>query len=251
MAPIVEWNASLSVGVDFIDADHKVLVNQINMLADAVNAGDDTVMTASVLNVLIDYTAYHFGREQQLMEATNFPGADAHLREHRMLVKKVRDIQAAYQGGSALGGDVLTFLKVWLTQHIQKSDVEFGKHLTAKGAARTVPPRLQGAVEWSNISVLVVDDQFNFRSLMRNILNSIGVSMIREAKNGAEALEMLSNESVDVVMTDDDMSPCNGLEFTHRLGTSRGLPDPRTIVILMPSQEITKEYLGRHQCRGP
>lgn len=241
---LIEWNDGLSVGVDMIDTDHKVLVDQINMLSEAVVGGGDGRMTGSVLNVLIDYTAYHFDREQQLMEQLAYPIADDHLREHRLLVKKCREIQAGYQQGTALGKDVLTFLKVWLTQHILKSDKDFGKFLVDRGAARMVPPaRKQGPVDLERLNVVVVDDQFNFRTLMRNILNSIGISTVREARDGQEAYDLLSSEPADVVLVDDEMSPMGGLEFTRMVRGSSGNPDPRTLIILMPSQDITRDYL--------
>jgi hemerythrin-like metal-binding protein len=241
---LMEWSDQLSVGVDMIDTDHRILVDQINMLHDSLQQGDDLRMIGSVLNVLIDYTAYHFDREKQLMETTGYAESDVHLREHRLLVKKVKEIQASFQHGQVLGQDVMTFLKVWLTQHILKSDKAFGAHLKASGAARMVPPpKLTGPVDWTRLSVLVVDDQFNFRLLLRNILNSIGISSVREARDGTEAFEMLSNEHFDVVLTDDEMKPTDGLNLARMIRTSSGSPDPRTLVILMPSQDITREYL--------
>jgi hemerythrin-like metal-binding protein len=243
---LVTWNDSLSVGVDVIDADHKVLIDQINMLGEAVVNGKDDVMTASVLNVLIDYTVYHFAREQQMMEQTAYGAADDHLREHRLLVKKCRDIQLGYRQGTALGKDVLNFLKVWLTQHILKSDKALGQWLRDRGAARMVPPaRKQGPVDFEQLSVLVVDDQFNFRSLLRNILNSCGISRVREARDGQEAFDLLSGEPAEVVLVDDGMTPVDGLEFTRMVRASKGNPDPRTVIILLPSEEITKEYLRK------
>jgi len=243
--PVLEWSDKLSVGVDVIDTDHRVLVDQINMLGDAIAAGDDDIMVASVLNVLIDYTEYHFGREHQMMEATGYTDSPAHLREHRILVNKVQQIQDDYQKGKALGKDVLQFLKVWLTQHILKSDMKFGEHLAAQGATRMVPPpKPHGEVDWSKLSVLVADDHFNFRALMRNILTALGVTNIRDARNGHEALDALAMERADIVLIDDEMERMGGVEFTRHLRRSSGMPDPRTPVILLPSQDITKDYLA-------
>lgn len=241
---LIEWSDQLSVGADMIDNDHKILVNQINMLSDAVAGGSDTVMVASVLNVLIDYTSYHFGREQQLMDTTQYPQSEGHLKEHRLLVKKVKDIQAEFQSGKDLGQDILNFLKVWLTQHILKSDKAFGAFLQSVGAARMVPPPpATGAVDWGRLNVLVVDDQYNFRSLLRNILNSLNIYSICEARNGLEAMDMMRTEVFDVVLTDDQMDGLDGLSFTREVRRSSGNPDPRTLIILMPSSEITREYL--------
>lgn len=241
---LMEWNDQLSVGVDMIDMDHKVLVDQINMLHDALEQGSDQGIVGSVLNVLIDYTAYHFDREQQLMQTVGYVESEAHMREHRMLVKKVKEIQAGYMAGASLGQDVMNFLKVWLTQHILKSDKAFGAAVKAAGAARVIPPpKVTGPVNWTRLNALVVDDQFNFRLLLRNVLNSIGVTMVREAKNGAEAYAMMENEFFDVILTDDEMDVMGGLELTRKIRSSKGQPDPRTLIILLPSQEISREYL--------
>lgn len=238
-----DWTDALAVGVDAIDGDHKILIDQINMLSGAINNGADDTMVASVINVLIDYTAYHFDRERQIMATTGFPDSVRHLKEHDIMVAKVKAMQSDYARGNGDLEELFKFLKVWLTQHIMKSDQAFAAHIKAAGGAHIVPaPEAHGAVDWRKLSVLVVDDQFNFRSLMRNILNTFGVTQIAEARDGHEAYERLGMVPADVILVDDEMQPCDGLEFTRMVRGSKS-PSPKAVVILMPSREITREYV--------
>lgn len=63
------------------------------------------------------------------------------------------------------------------------------------------------------IRVLVVDDHTIFRSGVRRLLtDEPDLRVTGEARNGAEALELLHRESFDVVLLDINMEGRNGLE---------------------------------------
>lgn len=243
----LDFTDQLKVGFALIDDDHKILIDQINMLAEALTAGDDKDVVGSVLNVLVDYTEFHFGREQQLMQQTGYDQSPGHLREHAVLVKQVTEMSRRYQADEATAKDLMNFLKVWISQHIMKSDKALVKHLLAhSGSTELVQETVgKGDINWSRLSVLVVDDQFNFRSLLRSLLNTLGITTIYEAKSGAEALDVMGNFPVDVVLVDDGMKPMDGITFTKAVRTGKAGVDPKTLVILMPSNEITKDYLVR------
>jgi hemerythrin-like metal-binding protein len=132
---LVTWSEKLSVGVPSIDNQHKKLVTLLNQLHDAMLAGRGKEVVGTVLKGLIDYTATHFKYEEQLFAKTGYPEAAAHKKEHDDLVHKVLDIQKVYEekGPAVLTLQVMSFLKEWLTKHIQGSDMRYSPHLTAKG----------------------------------------------------------------------------------------------------------------------
>ncbi|GAA0573678.1 bacteriohemerythrin [Caenispirillum bisanense] len=241
----LEFTDQLKVGFALIDDDHKILIDQVNMLAEAMNNGDEQDTISSVLNVLIDYTEFHFGREQELMVKSNYDLSPGHLKEHSVLVKQVVEMRRRFDAGEIGVKDLLAFLKVWLSQHILKSDKALAAHLLAQDAPMVVANKSvgDGDIDWRTLNVLVVDDQFNFRSLLRSLLNTLGVTKIYEAKSGPEALEVMANFPVDVVLVDDGMKPMDGLAFTKAVRTGQAGVDPKTLIILMPSSEITKDYL--------
>ena len=61
--------------------------------------------------------------------------------------------------------------------------------------------------------VLVVDDYGTMRRIMRNLLGQIGFTHIEEAADGTGALELLSERSFDLVISDWNMEPMSGLEL--------------------------------------
>lgn len=74
--------------------------------------------------------------------------------------------------------------------------------------------------------VLVVDDSPLTRELLVSLLEAVGYA-VTQANDGAQALEQLNRERVDVVVTDLEMPRVDGLELTRRLKqhpTLRTLP---------------------------
>jgi len=122
--PIIHWTPDFSVGVSSLDTDHKVLISLINQLDDAIRAGEPRETVNRVLDALLDYTDYHFAREEALMRACGYPEIDAHMRTHATLRAQVHDIRDRYRRNpeSMHSREVLAFLKNWLTAHIVGRD---------------------------------------------------------------------------------------------------------------------------------
>jgi CheY-like chemotaxis protein len=72
--------------------------------------------------------------------------------------------------------------------------------------------------------VLVVDDENDLRLLLRIAFESCG-HVVREAQDGAEALEEVERELPDLVVTDVMMPHMNGIELAERL-QARAAPVP-------------------------
>ena len=122
--PIIHWTPDFSVGVSSIDTDHKVLISLINQLDDAIRAGEPRETISRVLDALLDYTDYHFAREEAMMRACGYPEIEAHMRTHATLRAQVHDIRDRYRRNpeSMHSREVLAFLKNWLTAHIVGRD---------------------------------------------------------------------------------------------------------------------------------
>ena len=52
------------------------------------------------------------------------------------------------------------------------------------------------------MKVLVVEDNQHFRTLVRSILEALGVQEIEDARDGAEAVEMLGSVPADLAILD-------------------------------------------------
>lgn len=85
-----------------------------------------------------------------------------------------------------------------------------------------------------DIKFLIVDDNTFMRELLHNLLHHFDVRVIREASDGAEALETLQGWSPDIILLDWEMKPFDGIEFTRMVRAST-LDNQRFIPIIMVS----------------
>jgi two-component system chemotaxis response regulator CheY len=89
------------------------------------------------------------------------------------------------------------------------------------------------AYNLSNLSVLVVDDNRLMRNLVRSVLFAFGVDNIEEASDGATALEALQKFPADIVITDWQMGPVDGLDFTRIIRTADDSPNPYLPIVML------------------
>jgi DNA-binding NtrC family response regulator len=80
----------------------------------------------------------------------------------------------------------------------------------------------------SSISVLVVDDEEMMRSLLTKILSREGYNILT-AEDGLQALEMLREDKIDIVISDMKMPRMNGFELLKHIKDEY----PATGVIIM------------------
>ncbi len=72
--------------------------------------------------------------------------------------------------------------------------------------------------------ILVVDDEENFRSTLRDFLEAHN-HQIFEAGNGVQALEVLGNEELDLIISDMRLPMMDGITFTQKVKeTGRDIP---------------------------
>ncbi len=122
------WSEAYSVGNAMLDSDHRILLNLLNQLHDAIDTGQSRAVVGTVINVLAEYTEHHFRREEGMMAAAGYPDLTAHQAQHRALEARVRDLRDRWHGGErqVVDEEVLTMLKKWLTDHILGADKSYG-----------------------------------------------------------------------------------------------------------------------------
>mgnify|MGYP002629807160 CR=1 FL=1 len=69
----------------------------------------------------------------------------------------------------------------------------------------------------SQVKILIVEDNLHFRTLMRTILQALGVEIVEEARDGAEAMEVLASFEADLAIIDWKMDGVDGVECVRRI----------------------------------
>ena len=123
---LIEWSDELSVGIQEIDEQHKVLVGLVNEMHEAIHARHGSEVSSEILQRLADYTKIHFAVEESLFRIFDYPGYEEHKAQHDELIREILELQAKIATGKTnISFQLLHFLKMWLTQHILKHDMEF------------------------------------------------------------------------------------------------------------------------------
>ncbi|MEO5341567.1 MAG: bacteriohemerythrin [Magnetococcus sp. MYC-9] len=127
------WSERMDTGIQFVDDDHRWLVDQINKLYQGVNVGASLVSMGKILDELVDYAKAHFDREEAVFKKHGYPD-EKHRQEHRTLIQAVEDFQDKFHhSGATISIEVLNFLREWLINHILISDHEYVPFLKQRG----------------------------------------------------------------------------------------------------------------------
>ncbi len=130
----VAWDDNLSVGIEAIDQDHKKLLTLINNLQTSVLYPTGETFERQALSELVEYTKYHFAREEKLMQENGYPDYAPHKQQHEEMIAKVGSYMEAYEKDREGTVDELTgFLKTWLINHIAGTDQNYSRFLRDKG----------------------------------------------------------------------------------------------------------------------
>jgi hemerythrin len=132
---LMKWNDNYSVGILFMDHEHKRLVAMINELYDGIMANHSREVIGKVLDELIDYTKHHFAHEEEYFAKTHYREAVKHKQLHDELARQVLDIQRRYKSGAlaTITLELMNFLQSWLAKHIQGDDKRYGSYLKTQG----------------------------------------------------------------------------------------------------------------------
>ena len=116
------WSETLSVDIDLIDDQHKVLIQLINDSA-RVALEKDSKKAKEILKELKSYTDTHFSEEEELFKRSNYPNVDKHLKEHSYFINKLEEFDESLMNSEpSISLNMLEFLKNWLYYHIEIVD---------------------------------------------------------------------------------------------------------------------------------
>jgi two-component system chemotaxis response regulator CheY len=95
-------------------------------------------------------------------------------------------------------------------------------------------------------NILIVDDSFPMRAVIKKVIKASGFAIgeFFEAGNGQEALNVLDEHWLDLVLTDYNMPDMNGLQLLKAMKHSDTLADiPVVIVTTDGSDRRVEEFL--------
>lgn len=92
--------------------------------------------------------------------------------------------------------------------------------------------------------VLVVDDFFNFRLTMKNMLRSFGVIYLDDAATGEEAIQKIATSRFDIILCDYNLGEGKSGQQVLEEGKFRGYINYSTIFIMVTAENTLDKILG-------
>jgi hemerythrin len=136
----IQWDESLSIGVELIDEQHKKWIGYIHDVQAAIEAHRGMPQIASTLDFLINYTQFHFSTEEKCMTETGYPELENHRARHEELKGTLENLIEEFREEGVtekLSKAVGTFLGNWLRNHIRVVDQAFAAFLKEKNIQLT------------------------------------------------------------------------------------------------------------------
>lgn len=93
---------------------------------------------------------------------------------------------------------------------------------------------LNADIDLDSFRVMIVDDSNTARRYIRQVLENLGIENFVEAGNGKEAVALLAETMVDLVVTDYNMPEMDGKELVHYIRTQSW---QNSVPILMVTSE--------------
>ncbi|MBJ6726472.1 bacteriohemerythrin [Geomesophilobacter sediminis] len=131
---MIEWSDELSIGIDYIDEQHKQLMAIINELQLAVEYDKGPDFVYPIIEHLYNYANTHFSDEEELLRMHNYPDLIDHRQEHLAFISKIDELKNRYETDrEGLTIHLRNFLLGWLYNHIKSEDQAYRHFLDRKG----------------------------------------------------------------------------------------------------------------------
>jgi len=87
--------------------------------------------------------------------------------------------------------------------------------------------------DFSDLKVIVCDDSFHMRELVRTFLEGFGIKDVTLASEAEEAFEIICSVDPDLVITDWNMVPMSGIELIEKVRKDPRTPNPFVPIIML------------------
>ncbi len=130
----INWNENLSVKINSIDEQHKKLIELINDFYDNIQSRSNNENIGKLISGMKNYTQMHFTLEEKYMKQFSYPDYFSHKNEHDSFIAKVSSLEEKYNSKKLIiSFEITGFLKEWIKNHIQESDMKYSDFLVKNG----------------------------------------------------------------------------------------------------------------------
>ena len=129
----IEWDKSLATGIKSIDYEHKMLIERLNAVIEAIDNSQGEGAIAKTLDFLLDYTNFHFSNEEKFISGHGYPGLELQQKQHKEFKEYINQLILDFQQDGAvkeIADRIRDFLFTWLVNHIMQIDHQLSQFVS-------------------------------------------------------------------------------------------------------------------------
>lgn len=106
------------------------------------------------------------------------------------------------------------------------------------------------AFDFSHLRVLIVDDNEFMHEIMRELLQALEFSpeKLKFATDGEQALKILQQTPLDLIVCDLNMKPMNGKDFTSHVRREETSPNPFIPIVICTGHAEANHIVDARDC---
>ena len=131
---LFEWDESFLIGIEELDHEHKVLIEDINRLHEELARQDQESEVRKCLGDIYVRMQAHFALEEHVMKEHDYPFFDEHKLEHDKLLDNYTEYMFQFMNATDGFSDIPIedTLKRWVVNHIVTSDKKMSQMVQEK-----------------------------------------------------------------------------------------------------------------------
>ena len=130
----LKWYDFLEIGVDFIDEDHRELLDIMIEIKAAIEEENNN-KGVQLLTSLLQHAREHFSREEAFLLEVKYPNLERHKQYHEKLILKVYATKRLCEGIETKHDlkECFDMMATFLIDDILRGDIEFKSFLEYEG----------------------------------------------------------------------------------------------------------------------
>ena len=121
---LFQWDDSLLIGIEELDHEHKVLIEDINRLHDELNRHEEKSEIEKCLGDIYVRMQAHFALEEHVMKEHGYKFFDEHKLQHEEFLDSYNDYMVQFMNDTGVSSShpIEDTLARWVINHIITSD---------------------------------------------------------------------------------------------------------------------------------
>lgn len=120
------WKPEYSVNESVLDGHHQQLFTVLNSVYENVMNAPEVDCVLPKIDLLSEYTNYHFSTEEAYMKEKSYPEIAEHIAKHREFTHTIEALRTSYHNNDLeIAKNLIIVLGEWLLGHVLKEDMKY------------------------------------------------------------------------------------------------------------------------------